>query len=212
MPGTTEERRSRGARDGTVRGDHRGSQTALLMIDWFSPWDFPEREQVLLHAEPAAGRAGRVLVRARHSGVPVIYANDNFGQWRSDFQSVVEVAAAAGDVPARIVRALHPMASDYFVLKPRHSAFFATPLELLLSHLGTRRLVLTGVATDLCVLATAVDARMRDLDVVVLKDATAARSIAQHAAACRQATAFGATVRSGSTIRWASLCGTERAV
>ena len=104
------------------------------------------------------------------------------------------------------------MASDYFVLKPRHSAFFATPLELLLSHLGTRRLVLTGVATDLCVLATAVDARMRDLDVVVLKDATAARSIAQHVAACRQATAFGATVRSGSTIRWASPCGTERAV
>jgi nicotinamidase-related amidase len=211
MPETNDARRDRRARHSAVRGDHATSRVALLMIDWFGPWDFPEREQVLSHAEPAARRAGKVLVRARDAGVPVIYANDNFGQWRSDFQSVIGIAGAAGDRPARIVRAVHPSASDYFVLKPRHSAFFATPLELLLSHLGTRVLVLTGIATDLCVLATAIDARLRDLDVVVLKDATAAKSTAQHAAACRQVEAFGATVRSGSAIRWATLRGPGQA-
>ena len=56
------------------------------------------------------------------------------------------------------------------MLKPKHSGFFATPLELLLKFLGTRRLILTGVAGDNCVLYTAADAYMREFSVCVPVD------------------------------------------
>lgn len=62
------------------------------------------------------------------------------------------------------------------MLKPKHSAFHATPLDLLLRHLGTRRLVLGGVSSDQCVLYTAADARMRDYDIVVARDCVATQS------------------------------------
>ena len=105
--------------------------------------------------------------------VPVIFANDNHGRWRSDFRHVHQASLEAGGEGARIGELLAPGDDDYFILKPKHSAFFSTPLDLLLKHLGTHRLVLTGMTSDQCVLATASDARMRDYKVVVPRDAVA---------------------------------------
>ena len=62
---------------------------------------------------------------------------------------------------------------DYFVLKPRHSGFFHTSLELLLEHLGVQTLIVTGVAGNNCVLFTANDAYLRGYDVVVPEDGLA---------------------------------------
>jgi nicotinamidase-related amidase len=95
----------------------------------------------------------------------VIYANDNRGQWRSDFVKLVQASVAAGGDAAEITRLLAPHEDDYFVLKPKQSAFFGTPLELLLQHLHAQRVIITGVSSDQCVLTTAVEAHMRDLEV-----------------------------------------------
>ncbi len=85
------------------------------------------------------------------AGVPAIYVNDNHGHWRSDFRQVVQRLDRGGRRTGRaIAEAPAPRADDYSVLKPKHSAFFATPLDLLLRHLRVNGLIVTrrGDATS----------------------------------------------------------------
>jgi nicotinamidase-related amidase len=124
---------------------------------------------------PRALAAARCIAalksRARRAGVPVLYVNDNFGRWRSDFHQLLEHVLRS---PGReIARLLEPGADDYFVLKPKHSGFQFTTLDVLLEHLGAQTLILTGVAGDFCVLFTAHDAYMRDYRLVVPRDCVA---------------------------------------
>lgn len=150
--------------------------TALLIIDMINTLDFDGGHALLEQALPAAERISRLKRRARQAGVPVIYANDNYGRWRSDFRQVVELCSRDDSLGAPLARALRPDQDDFFVLKPKNSAFHRTPLQLLLADLGTRRLILTGTATDSCVLATAADANMHDMEVWVPSDCVAAQS------------------------------------
>jgi nicotinamidase-related amidase len=154
--------------------------TALLIIDMISGWDFPDASKLLRMSAPIAPHIAALKARCRRAGVPVIYANDNRGQWRSDFRRVVANAEQAGGPGGRIVAQIAPDDDDYFVLKPKHSAFFATPMDLLLQHLQVNRLILTGVASDQCVVTTAVDARMRDYEVVVPQDCVASQTAARN--------------------------------
>ena len=158
-------------------------RTALLIIDMISCWDFPDADKLVRGALEIVPAVQALKSRCRTAGVPVIYANDNHGQWRSDFAALVRESLDCSTVGARITEALAPGPDDYFVLKPKHSAFFSTPLELLLRDLSVDRVLLTGVASDQCVLVTAAEARMRDLDVVVPRDGVASQSLARHAAA-----------------------------
>jgi nicotinamidase-related amidase len=87
---------------------------------------------------------------------------------------------AEGRHGRRIVELLKPENDDYFVLKPMHSAFFSTTLEVLLERLHVRRLILTGFAADICVLYTANDAYMRDFEVAVPADCVASETIRQY--------------------------------
>src|SRR5581483_2339359 len=114
--------------------------------------------------------------RAKEANVPVIYANDNFGRWRSDFTAQVEHCLRDGVRGQPVVELLRPDRDDYFVLKPKHSGFFSTTLDLLLEYLGVRAVVLTGVAGNICVLFTANDAYLRDLHLVVPSDCVASNS------------------------------------
>jgi len=68
------------------------------------------------------------------------------------------------------------------VLKPKHSAFLATPLAVLLAKLDVRTLVLVGMALDSCIHATAIDANSREFSTVVISDATACLSKRRSAA------------------------------
>ncbi|MGH8669562.1 MAG: cysteine hydrolase family protein, partial [Burkholderiales bacterium] len=112
--------------------------------------------------------------RARLVGVPVVYVNDNFGRWRSDFREVLEHCLRS---PGKEIAALlRPQREDYFVLKPKHSGFQYTTLDVLLQHLGCETLILTGVAGNFCVLFTAHDAYMRDFHLVVPRDCVASAS------------------------------------
>lgn len=156
--------------------DEAPGGTVLLIVDMISDWRFPDAQPLIAPALAASERIGELKARCRRRGIPVIYANDNHGRWRSDFRALVQGALEREGAARRITEALLPGEDDYFVLKPRHSAFFATPLELLLQQLAADRLVLTGITADQCVLSTAFDAKMRDYEVIVPPDCVAAQT------------------------------------
>lgn len=159
--------------------------SALVVIDMINALDFPGGERLLRSALPAAAQIARLKARLKRLGVAVVYANDNYGQWRSDFRQVVAACGGEGSPGAALVRRLQPEPDDYFVLKPQHSAFHATPLAILLDALAVDTLVLTGVAADSCVLATALDAHMRDYRLFVPPDCVAAETSARKQASLR---------------------------
>lgn len=159
-------------------------RTALLLIDFINALDFEGGARLA----PAALKAARATARLRErlgTAVPVIYCNDNFGDWRSDLHRVVEACAARGSLGGPMTRLLSPRDGDIFVLKPRHSAFYQTPLDILLESLQVRRLVLTGLTTDMCVLFTANDAYLRGYEMVVPPSCTAAMTPTRHREALR---------------------------
>jgi len=155
------------------------SASALLVIDMVSTWRFPDADKLLPAALKIAPTIARLKSRCKEAGIAIVYANDNQGRWRSDWRELMSMALAAGGDGARIATLLAPDEDDYFVLKPMHSAFFGTPLELLLQHLKVRHLILTGVSSDQCILATAATACMLELDVTVPRDAVASQTSAR---------------------------------
>lgn len=105
------------------------SSVALILIDVISDFDFPDGPGLLRHALPIAPRVARLKERATHAGIPAIYLNDNFGQWRSETSRLVEYCLRPNAAGRRFVETIRPDKEDHFVLKPTHSAFFQTPLE-----------------------------------------------------------------------------------
>ena len=142
------------------------AETALLLIDVINPIDFEGGERLLAHALPMARSLAAFKRRVKAAGVPVIYVNDNFERWRSDFRKLVEHCLEAHVRGKPVVEQLPPEDADYFVLKPKHSAFFQTNLEILLKYLGVDTLIMTGMAGDICVLFSANDAYMRDFRII----------------------------------------------
>ena len=153
-----------------------GKGDALVLIDVINDFDFPLAEALLRYALPAAKRIAALKKRARRARIPAIYANDNFGQWRSDFHQQIEHCLEKGGRGSQIVELLRPDDDDYFVLKPMHSGFFSTTLEVLLERLEAERLILVGFAADICVLYTANDAYMRGFKVAVPSDCVASET------------------------------------
>jgi nicotinamidase-related amidase len=176
------------------------ASTALLIIDVINDLEFSGGEAMLEHALPMAEHLAELKARAARAGVPAVYVNDNFGQWRSDFRSVVE-RNRHGVRGAPVVNRLVPSEEDYFVLKPKHSAFFGTTLETLLRFLGSKRLILTGTSAHMCVLFTAMDAYMRDYELAVASDCVASADPEQSAAALAyMSRVLKADVRPGAEI------------
>lgn len=159
---------------------------ALLLIDVVNDLDFPEAEQLLRYAEPMAQHIAQLKRRAKAAGIPVIYVNDNFGRWRSDLHAQVEHCLRSHARGQAIVKLLRPEADDYFVLKPKHSAFFATTLDPLLRYLQVKTVILTGMAGNICVLFTANDAYMRELRIVVPADCIASNTESDNQYALQQ--------------------------
>ena len=133
-----------------------------------------------------ARRLAALKKRARKAGVPAIYVNDNFGRWQSDFHRVVEHCLNDGVRGEPVARLLEPNDDDYFVLKPKHSAFYATTLDTLLQYFGARTLILTGIAGNICILFSANDAYMRDFNVIVPRDCVASNTKEENDHALRQ--------------------------
>ncbi len=152
------------------------SPVALIVIDMINDLEFPGGEKILDAALAVADRIAALKARAREARIPVIYANDNFGRWRSDFNTVIERCLNNPVRGRPLVQRLRPEKEDYFVLKPKHSAFFATTLETLLEYLECERLILTGITGDICVLFTASEAYLRDFELYVPGDCIASIS------------------------------------
>ena len=160
--------------------------TALLLIDVINDLSFEGSETMIPEAERMALRLARLKRRVTRAGIPVVYVNDNFGRWRSDFRHTVAHCTSPSS-PGRIVSSrLRPTQQDYFVLKPKHSGFYGTTLEALLGELRVKRVIVTGIAGDICVLFTANDAYMRDLTVLVPCDCTVSNTPAENEHALHQ--------------------------
>jgi len=150
-----------------------------------NPLDFARGARLLQQALPAARRLARLKARLKEAGWAAVYVNDNFTHWRNDFRGLVAICSREESLGAPLLEAVPPEQDDYYILKPRHSAFFDTPLELLLAQLGMRRVALAGIAGDACVVASAIGAHMRQLDVTVVRDCTASLTAARNAAAMK---------------------------
>jgi len=160
--------------------------TALLLIDVVNDLAFPGSAALVEQAEPMSKRLAVFKRRAAKAGVPIVYVNDNFGQWRSDFRRTVAHCCSQAS-PGRIVsRRMKPTAQDYFVLKPKHSGFYDTTLETLLGDLAIRRVIVTGIAGNICVLFTANDAYMRGLRIYAPADCIVSNTPGDNTHALRQ--------------------------
>jgi nicotinamidase-related amidase len=158
---------------------------ALLLIDVINDLAFAQGKALLKQALPMAKKLAALKRRAKQAGIPSIYVNDNFGRWQSDFQQVLRHCLDEDVCGKPLARLLQPDAEDYFVLKPKHSGFYATTLELLLQALGARTLILTGMAGNICVLFTANDAYMRGYRLLIPTDCVASQTIRENTSALR---------------------------
>ncbi|MEJ7710323.1 MAG: isochorismatase family cysteine hydrolase [Pyrinomonadaceae bacterium] len=133
-----------------------------------------------------AHKIAELKKRAKEARIPVIYVNDNFGRWQSDFTKLID-HCLQDDIRGReLAELLKPDKDDYFVLKPKHSAFFSTTFDTLLAYINAKTLILTGVAANICVLFTANDAFMRDYHLVIPADCVASNSPEENEHALRQ--------------------------
>lgn len=148
----------------------------LLLVDFINPLDFPGAEDLAPEALLAARSTAVLKRRLRKFGIPAIYANDNFGGWQSNFRDLVKKFSKGTSESAQISRALAPLKEDLTVLKPRHSAFLGSPLDLLLNGIGAKHIIVTGLATDICVQLTVADAFLKGYSTHVPADCTAAES------------------------------------
>ena len=177
---------------------------AVLLIDVLTTFKFPDGDAILEGALGIRDPLVRFKARAREARIPVVYVNDNFGDWRSEKEVLIGRCLEARG--SSFVRPLIPDSEDYFVLKPMHSAFYMTPLEVLLRHLEVETLILTGLTSISCITATAHDANMRGFDLYIPPDCSCARNAEEHrqALAHLEATA-GANLSSSTKLKLANL-------
>jgi nicotinamidase-related amidase len=159
------------------------SEVALIIVDVINDLDFPEAKQLARFVPALADKIARLKRRAKAARVPVIYVNDNFGRWRSDFRALIEHCRKGKS--RSLIEKLYPEQDDYFVLKPKHSGFFSSTLETLLRYLRVRRLIITGVAGNFCVLFTANDAYMRDYELAIPCDCVISNTAKENTEALR---------------------------
>jgi len=171
---------------------------ALLINDVLTTFQFPDGDAILQGALKMRDALVKLKARARQAGIPVLYVNDNFGDWRSE--KVVLMGRCLEAKGGQFVRPLLPDSEDYFVLKPMHSAFYMTPLEVLLQHLQVETLILTGLTSNSCITVTAHDANMRGFDIYIPPDCSCARNAEEHSQALAQLQAMAAANIKRSTV------------
>src|SRR5918999_11202 len=145
--------------------------TAVCVVDMLNPYDHEDAELLTANAEGAVEPIAGLVERARREEAEVIYVNDNYGDWNSSHEELAE-RAMNGRRPD-LVEPLLPPDGASFVIKARHTIFYMTPLEYLLSQKGIDHLVLTGQVTEQCILYSALDAYVRHIKVTVPPDGVA---------------------------------------
>ena len=157
------------------------SSVVLLLVDVINDLDFPGGKVLAQHALPAANNIAALKDKATHASIPTIYVNDNFGKWRSDFRTLVSHCIDDDTRGRPIAEILKPQSEDYFVLKPKQSGFYSTTLDLLLKHLGAKTLIIAGFTGDICILFTAIDAHIRDYQLILPSDCIVSQDMNENA-------------------------------
>lgn len=151
--------------------DEQPRRSALVVVDMLNPYDHEDAEPLIKSVERIVEPLAALVGRARDEDVEVVYVNDNYGDWNSSQEQLAE-AAMQGARPD-LVEPLLPPDEASFVIKARHSIFYGTPLEYLLSQKGIDHVVLAGQVTEQCILYSALDAYVRQLNVSVPRDGVA---------------------------------------
>jgi nicotinamidase-related amidase len=153
--------------------DHpaRGDRTALLVIDMLNPYEHDDADRLAESVRAAVPQVAALIERARDREMPIVWVNDNYGDWNASAQKLVG-AALDGRHPD-LVEPVLPADDEMFVLKTRHSVFFSTPLEYLLETIDVGRIVLAGQVTEQCILYSAVDGYVSHFEVAVPPDGVA---------------------------------------
>ncbi|MBN8194596.1 cysteine hydrolase [Bacillus sp. NTK074B] len=150
------------------------NDTALLIIDIINPFDFKHGEILAEHTAKIIDPINSLREYGEAHGLPTIYINDHYELWKADYKQIYK--KCHNEVSDGIMTPLQPRDDDYFLIKPKHSAFYGTALNTLLHHLSVKNLIITGIAGNICVLFTANDAYMREFNLMVPKDAIASVS------------------------------------
>ncbi len=183
------------------------SPVAMLIIDMINDLEFPGGDELLGPARTAANNIADLKQRAKANNIPVIYVNDNFGRWRADFNKVVEHVLTTGVRGRELAQILKPDHNDYFVIKPKNSAFYETTLDMLLTYLNVKQVILTGISTDSCVLFSANDAYMRDLKLTIPSDCVASTKVTYtHDALAYMKRVLSADITPSPQLDLAALC------
>ena len=154
--------------------------SALLLIDLITDFEFDDGDKLMEATLPAAHRIAELKRKVKSAGVPVIYVNDNWGKWKEDFKTIVQHFTKPTAKGADVVSLIKPEPDDFYILKPHRSAFYSTSLTLLLENLEVKKLIITGVTTDICVIFSANDAYMRGFELHVPNDCVAAVTKEHH--------------------------------
>ncbi|WP_019244542.1 MULTISPECIES: isochorismatase family cysteine hydrolase [Bacillus] len=147
------------------------SNTALLIIDMINHFQFEHGEQLFEHTNKILLPILHLKDQAKVKQMPIIYINDHYNLWQANFKKIIQVCET--NVNKNYISQIAPDEEDYFLIKPKHSAFYGTALNTLLYHLHIRSLIITGIAGNICVLFTANDAYMRDYQLYCPKDCIA---------------------------------------
>jgi nicotinamidase-related amidase len=188
------------------------ASTALLLIDVINDFEFEKGGQLLKLALPVGHKIAKLKSLVKSAGLPVIYVNDNFGKWQSDLNKIVSHCLEDGVRGEPFVKLVLPDEDDYFVLKPKHSGFYCTSLELVLDHVGATNLILAGIAGNNCVLFTANDAYMRDFKLFIPADCVVSESPQENEYALKQMEkVLKAEIKPADELNFAELKRSERA-
>jgi nicotinamidase-related amidase len=184
---------------------------ALLLIDVINDLNFPGNTNLVKNATALGKRIAVLKRRCRKAGIPAIYVNDNHNKWRSDFRGVVAHCLEPDSLGRPLVELVMPEAEDYVVLKPKHSAFYGTSLNVLLAYLKTHAIIPAGLTTASCVLLTAGEIYVRDFQLYVPSDCVAALREKDHRNALNLIRKeFKATTTPASNLNIRKLVGSNR--
>ncbi|UTR05480.1 cysteine hydrolase [Alkalihalobacillus sp. LMS6] len=147
--------------------------TALLIIDMINPLSFEHGADIYPQTREIAENIFALKNMMKQKGCPILYVNDNYGKWKSDFNQLVYDIKTSNELGSSIAARLEPSEDDYSIIKPKFSGFFDTPLHLLLEHLNVRTLVLTGIVGNMCVQFTANDAYTLEYELCIPADGIA---------------------------------------
>jgi nicotinamidase-related amidase len=154
---------------------HEIKNSALIIIDLINDFNF--KHGSLLSKNTLNIIDNIVILRQFfiNNKLPIIYVNDNYQVWTGNYLDIVD--RCYNNVSCRIIDKIFPGNDEYFVTKNKFSAFYCTNLEPLLRQLNITTLVLVGIAGNVCIYFSAVDAHMRNFKLFVPSDCIASNYI-----------------------------------